>query len=125
MTQKLLLIIAAIVVVLGLATTVVYFIFLRTVVPAGQVLTSDVEVSAGQVQFSVDFSSSALWFRGYEARFADGALYVRILGTNLQWFGTPLPVRVTIPTPEGPVQAVYLEAKTGGTVQIWKSAEAR
>lgn len=109
-------------IVIGLC--IVYYSFLRIVVPAQQTVVRDVEVTSTTVELSVDFVSSGLWYRGHRTRFSDDALYLEILGTNISFLGASLPAHISIKrTSSMNIKTIYVRGAAEEYLPVWKNKQ--
>ncbi|HTX87163.1 MAG TPA: hypothetical protein VMC41_03840 [Candidatus Nanoarchaeia archaeon] len=78
-----------------------------------------VDVSPKAINISGDFVASAVWLAGYKTQYSDDNLYIRIIGSSINYYHLNGGVNLSIPNTYGNIKAVYIVGGADGGVMIW------
>ena len=78
-----------------------------------------VDVSPKVINISGNFVASAVWLVGYKTEYSDENLYVRIIGSSINYYHLNGAINLSIPNIYGNIKAVYVVGGSDGGVMIW------
>ncbi|MDD5527968.1 MAG: hypothetical protein PHO56_03285 [Patescibacteria group bacterium] len=78
-----------------------------------------VDVSPKTINISGDFMASAVWQSGYKTQYSEDNLYIRIIGSNINYYHLNGGVSLSIPNTYQNIKAVYLVGGEDGGIIIW------
>lgn len=119
MKKKMLYVFGSIIlVIIGVAGFVMFNMTHFTVLPSVIAIRS-IEISSKVIDVSGYFSASSLWSAGYKTEYSNENLYIRIIGSGINYSHLNGDVNLSIPNNYGNIKAVYLVGGQDGGVMIW------
>jgi hypothetical protein len=118
--KKIMLYILAIIIflIVGVGGFVIFNITHFTVSPSVIAIRS-VDVSPKAISVSGDFMASAIWSVGYKTQYSDQNLYIRIIGSSINYSHLNGGINLSVPNTYGNIKAVYMVGGPEGGVMIW------
>ena len=108
-----------VVMIIGLVGVVTIFDIVHFTVYPSVIGIRSVDVSPKVINISGGFASSALWLADYKTQYFNGNLYIRIIGSGINYSNLNGSIRLSIPNTYNGIKAVYLVGGPGSDVMIW------
>jgi|GEM_PF-2583541 len=113
------LIVIAVVMIIGLVGGFIIFNIVHFVVNPSSIGIRSVDVSPKVISISGGFASSATWSAGYKTQYSNGSLYIKIIGSGINYSDLNGDISLSIPNTYNEIKAVYLVGAPESEVMIW------
>ena len=86
--------------------------------PTSLIAVLNTNATSEKIDISGTYMASAMWYKGYEVEYGNGALYIKIRGSSIHTPGTYGEFTISLPNTYGNVNSIYLQGASHDDVKL-------